>query len=593
LAGYNFIAGMYPLRVLFLLHLFFILHLQQLTAQCSLAEISLDKKIENAELIVEGKVIEKRSFFNDEHTFIYTSNKILVYKYLKGAPVAKTIYVITEGGVVGDKNLSVSPAAKLDIGNVGLFMVVASAVKFSGNDVETYSIYGGIQGFIRYDLKDKTAYTPFKKYTDVDSELYKVIMNKTGTPFDTVIPFDINSVLLSLNLRTPPAVISSFSPTVTSAGTYSVITIQGSGFGTERGSSTVNFKDTDDGGQTYIQAFPDQYLSWSDTQIKVQVPSKAGTGPIQVDVGTITTSTDTLLVSYSELNASTDSIAEYETNIVGLNYEGGITWNMNTHVDADTAVKHSFIRALSTWKCNTFINWKLGSTTAVRQALNDDINVVAFDEKKTLPEGTLAVCYSYWGGCQSSEWVLVEMDVLINSAAPWEYGPALPSNSSFDFQSVILHELGHGHQLGHVIDESNLMHYSIGYGDVKRTLRATNIAAGNDVLSRSTAYNHCNFPIVKLLAPGSCEELYIGNQDNDFLIFPNPSSGFFNIAIPDKKQNLKIHIYSSVGDLLTTVTTSESSSYVSFDLSEYSNGVYFFMINNGEKTVTRKFILMK
>ena len=267
LRGHNFIAGMYPLRVLFLVPLFFILKNQQLTAQCSLAEISLDKKIENAELIIEGKVIEKRSFFNDDHTFIYTSNKIQVYKYFKGNAAAKTINIITEGGVVGDKNLSVSPAVKLDTGNVGLFMVVASTDKFSGvDDVQAYKMYGGVQGFIKYDLKDKTAYTPFKKYTDVSTGLYKVITDKTGRSFKTIIPFDINSVLPpSLNLRTAPAVISSFSPTVTSAGTYSVITIQGSGFGTVRGSSTVKFKNTDDGGQTYIPSFLDHYISWSDT----------------------------------------------------------------------------------------------------------------------------------------------------------------------------------------------------------------------------------------------------------------------------------------------------------------------------------------
>jgi len=586
---------MQPLRIFFLLYLLQILSAKSISAQCSIDEVSLEKKTERATFIIEGKIIEKKSFFNKQHNFIYTCNKLQVYKYFKNKPDYKIIYIITEGGMVNNKLLSVSPSVKLDTGVVGLFMLINSSIQFpDDSSSQTYSLYSGVQGFIKYNLKDKTASTPFKTYTNITTELYKTLTDKLGKSFNSVTPFDINNISTpTFNLRATTAVISSFSPTVISAGTYSVLTINGSGFGSEQGNSTVNFKNTNNGGQTYIQPFPTQYLSWSNTQIKVQVPSDAGTGQIQVDIGTPVTSRDTLRISFSELNASNDSNSEAETKIVGLNYEGGITWRMNVNLNADTAAKASFIRAFSTWKCTTFINWNLGANTLIDSAVNDSVNVITFGNVNNSTEGILGVCYSYWGQCESSDWILEEADILINPNISWEYGPSFPSNSKFDFQSVMLHELGHGHQLGHVTDETNLMNYSIARGNVRRTLNASNIDAANDILNRSTAQNYCNYPIFKLITASNCSDLYIVNQDSSFLIFPNPSNGYFNLAIPSTKQNLNIYVYTSLGEMLTTITTNQSSNYVSFDLSEYPSGIYFLRIDNGEQTTFRKLLLVK
>jgi hypothetical protein len=81
-----------------------------------------------------------------------------------------------------------------------------------------------------------------------------------------------------------------YKPTVTTlshtsriAGVGEVLTITGNHFGTTPGK--VYFKSADDGGQTYLKGLDNQYISsWSNTQIKVIVPSasamnkKAATG---------------------------------------------------------------------------------------------------------------------------------------------------------------------------------------------------------------------------------------------------------------------------------------------------------------------------
>ena len=96
-----------------------------LFAQEMLREISLKEQIDNSTLVVEGEVIAKTSFWNNN--LIYTSHTVQVYKVFKGAPVT-TIEVITVGGTVDDKVLLVSSGLKLQKGNVGVFVLQESDI---------------------------------------------------------------------------------------------------------------------------------------------------------------------------------------------------------------------------------------------------------------------------------------------------------------------------------------------------------------------------------------------------------------------------------------------------------------------------------
>jgi len=93
-----------------------------------------------------------------------------------------------------------------------------------------------------------------------------------------------------------------FSPTTLAAGVKDILTINGSNFGATKGK--VGFSMADDGGVSFIEAIDTQVLSWSDTQIIVEVPSGAGTGPIQVtdSANDSAVSSTILTVSFSEIN---------------------------------------------------------------------------------------------------------------------------------------------------------------------------------------------------------------------------------------------------------------------------------------------------
>lgn len=298
--------------------------------------------------------------------------------------------------------------------------------------------------------------------------------------------------------------ITSFLPASGTAGTTTVLTITGTGFGTGGPNATmyVEFRNADDGGATYIQPLASEYISWSTTQIIVRIPTDAGTGTFRVRNGGSTYNSATSLnVPYDLMNVISGGIA-YKTDHINKT-AGGYVWQMFTGFDANAPAKASFTRSLETWRCATFINWQLGTTTTLDAIAADGVNVVRFDKAgQELPAGVLGRCTSRWTACSSGgtwEWWVYELDIEFDQATAWQFGPAAPTMAQYDFESVSLHELGHGHQLGHVNDGTDVMNYAISNGATRRTLNANDINGGLAVMARSTAANLCTpAPMVPL-----------------------------------------------------------------------------------------------
>ena len=87
----------------------------------ALYPVSLDEKIEQSTLIVEGKVVEKTAFWNPAHTMIFTSNKIRIYKVFKGELRPQYIEVMTQGGSVGLESVEASDLLTLEKDETGVF----------------------------------------------------------------------------------------------------------------------------------------------------------------------------------------------------------------------------------------------------------------------------------------------------------------------------------------------------------------------------------------------------------------------------------------------------------------------------------------
>lgn len=480
------------------------------TANAQLYKIDLDSKINKASLIVEGRVTEQHSFWNDEHTIIYTANKLKIYKLFKGRLITKEVEVLTQGGSVGNTCLVVSDVLQLQKDERGIFFLYENALKLRSPLTKNilYNVYSSAQGFLRYDETGTTAFAPFATYQNIQQSLYNVIKQHTGLQEKIVdTSFKLSTGVVSNG--TTGAVISSFSPAMINAGALNdpdnnILTINGSGFGSNpSGSAGIKFKDgnNDNANPDYKIAYNSPYIiSWTDSKIMVNVPGRAGTGKFAVvqSDGTAVTSATDMQVFFAVLNAEFNSGGKtfaLEPRLMNTDDAGGYTVQYSTNTagggkDFTTSpASQTFQRALTTWKEITGANIKIGSPTTVQKVADDNINLVVFDNNNTghdkMADGVLESTYSWFSACTQGLQILTAQktgfDILIRNNGvslgqnvSFEYGPCFPATGSYDLEMIILHEIGHALNLAHINDDyenggggyptinpSKLMHYAI------------------------------------------------------------------------------------------------------------------------------------
>lgn len=82
------------------------------------------------------------------------------------------------------------------------------------------------------------------------------------------------------------------------------------------------------------------------------------------------------------------------------------------------------------------------------------------------------------------------------------------------------------------------------------------------------------------------------NNNNDLNVYPNPSNGFISIKSNEYLNNVDIKIINSFGEIILT-KNKVNFSEINFDLSSFSNGVYFIQIENNNKLITKKLNIIK
>jgi len=484
-------------------------------ANAQLYKITLDQKIGNSSLIVEGQVIDQRSFWNQQQTIIYTSNTVQVFKLFKGNVISKQVEVITQGGNVGGKALVVSDVLQLRKGDVGMFFCQQHQNNlrspFTNNIL--YDVFSSDQGFLRYNLENHYAYAPFAEYDDIESILYRMVKQKTGLAENIIdTSFHImHTGVTSNGVGGTLATITSFAPATVHAGALNdpannILTINGSGFGSSpSGSAGINFKDANNAHVTpdYKILFNSPYIiSWTDNKIVVNVPDRAGTGLFAVVLsnGTSVNSPSDLQVFFSVLDAqftvAVDVNKVGEPRLMNTNGSGGYTYQYSNStkgggVDFTTSpAKQTFERAVATWKEIVGANLTQGAATDLQSVADDNVNLVLFDNNNTgvdkMAAGVLETTYSWFSACQSGQTLLTPQktgfDILIRNNGvslggdvSFEEGPCFPNVGSYDLEMIILHEVGHALNLSHINDDyeggvggnyntvnpSKLMHYAI------------------------------------------------------------------------------------------------------------------------------------
>ncbi|CAM9997289.1 unnamed protein product, partial [Chrysoparadoxa australica] len=281
--------------------LLFTLSISIIYSQSCVVPVPLAQIVNNSSLIVEGKVVGQSAQWDVNHGMIHTISEVEVYKVFKGNTAITRVFVENLGGVVGLEKIVVEPEIEIAHGDVGIFTLTSSNSNLAVL-TPLYMSIEGPQGFIKYDKNYSSASGLFTKYTNIQNQLYAPIQSMVGHNYAQKKKLKKSAPMKAVSAG---GSITSFSPATITSGTESVLTINGTGFGATQGSSFVGFSNADNGGANHISPLASEYISWSNTQIQVEVPTDAGTGTIIVSDGsnTLTSSTD-LTVTYAIINVS-------------------------------------------------------------------------------------------------------------------------------------------------------------------------------------------------------------------------------------------------------------------------------------------------
>ncbi|WP_310398194.1 matrixin family metalloprotease [Hymenobacter sp.] len=488
---------------------------------CLMLPIEPARRAQQSALVVEAQVLDAQGFWDAGHGRLFTRHRLRVFSLLKGQVADTTgLVLVTEGGRLGLDQQTLTNTLRLTAGQQGIFFLTPAPAAWSGLPTaagHAYTPFGSEQGFIEFDPAEGTAAEPFQTYAALDKGFYQKITALTGQPRRVL---QANPALIAAGRparRTTLATIAGLAPLSLTAGTGAVLTITGDGFGNSRGSGFVEFKNADDGGATRVRARDADYLAWTNTRIQVRVPSAAnggqpasngrpaGSGTVRVVAAdqTAVESTGTLTIVYALTNVeSTTGDLLQRPNHIALNATGGVTFRFGPNFTARAAALAAWQRALATWRCQTGMNWEVGPASPTNAIADDDQNVVAFDAGSELPERVLGRTTSYYRGCFAPGgevifWVK-EIDLQFDDAANFQLGPgpAVGALNQIDFETVVVHELGHAQQLSHLNLPGAVMHYAIARGQNTRTLNPTSDVAGGRQVLRGRSFQNlgCSGP---------------------------------------------------------------------------------------------------
>jgi len=487
-----------------------------LYSQCAIEKWTLEKRFDLSTLVVEGKVIDQYPFRENGKRTIYTASVIEVYKIFKGQlSNPEYIEVITFGGQIGLERHRADPELEVQKDEMGIFLLVNNKVSIPDfikqNGKAKFQGTASVQSFITYDLTENKAYDVSSNYTGITTTLYETMQMLSGKKYTDVKSSGYDPSRLNYRPLASP-VITSYGSSSANAGTGDILTVNGQGFGNIRGNGRIEFVDANFGdGRRVKTPYAADYSVWNDTQIKVRIPTRAGTGTIKVntnDSGTFT-SFNSFKINFSHLNANYTPTGGkeqyYTTDHINKNEKGGYTFQFNKRFKTNSNMVNSFLRSLESWRCGSFMNWEVGRDTTINTIDPDEVNIVKLTD---FPDSKLAVCYSYFNGCYTTginmDWYVVEMDIEVDSTIKWYYGVGSIANDQYDFQSVLTHELGHGHQLGHIIESTEIMHWSIKNGVKNSVLSTRDITGGQYVKNKSININVCSVKPLKALTSNTC-----------------------------------------------------------------------------------------
>ena len=404
----------------------------------------------------------------------------------------------------------------------------------------------------------------------------------------------------------------SFSPSVITAGTKSILTITaaaGTDFGANKGNVRMrdaNFSNL--GNTNAMYKIEDQFVTWTPNMITVMLPHIStditsnpivamtpGSGPIQIEkvdasgfVTTTFTSSSQINVFYSITNAD-DGTDKYDAvvNLTALDTTGGVIFYLGEVLDSIPNVREIIEESLCLWREKTGVNFILSDSVITNPTADalDGLNIiymvsdtVEFSMQTIVSKSTLSLVPPIVSSKRRYSWV-TDIDIQIKrytNLSPltykiWNYTKNPPAANADDFYAAIIHEFGHAHSLSHVIGMSpdtldgRLMFPQLLGGEnvARRNIDTTATAAGLFVLQHSVdsltylasiaGNDNSRIPMTRILN-FDC----IINSTNDIVknivevqLYPNPVNNQFNIKYELlQSSEVTLEVYDVVGRLV-------------------------------------------
>lgn len=417
--------------------------------------------------------------------------------------------------------------------------------------------------------------------------------------------------------KPPCPVITDFAPktaaagvgTMSESGVPGVITITGENFGAPASGSTiqkpdnyrVGFRNAGEG-NFYVYPPARDYISWTENEIQVRVPSLGETGnPIEY-AGTghvLVTKTDEetcLGTSDVELNVpfcvingvfgfTGGTFKSAPVKLADVNEEGGYNILLeDSFLELADSSKAAFIRALETWQCGVKVNF-------VEKDI-DDISEFNFlctvSARDSLPAGvtsTLAVTTLSPIDCDTTRVFLPKWDMIFNKFAEdslgnsfeidWytdegEIPPAQDTLPNISLEGVALHELGHALLLRHVRNDDKVMRQGVH----RISLTTDDANGGKHVVKISIVESHCQTPMREY-------ECLLDNNANinrsKLQTYPNPVNNSIFIEL-ENHFNGAIQIHNSIGQLIRKEEVAAHTENIKLDVSNLQAGIYYISL---------------
>lgn len=466
-------------------------------------------------------------------------------------------------------------------------------------------------------------------FTNLSSmQLNSYYADAPNSPSNTCSPFPN---IIATDIEVSPTcipVITDYSPKILNAGDGDILDIKGKYFGATRGIGAVFLKNANNGGLTSTMLDKRDSVLWSDTLIRVYVPSMkdtltsqyfgtrntpAGSGIITIKINTgdiITTSAlsiPELTVRYAYTNYLTQFqkkkvslVDAFGASVGGL---GGYVFKTKLSTNGRKVVGE----AINDWVCLTGVHFELGDTLTSAwtktSAVFDSVNVVQFGQ---LSPGFLMQTRRWETACVTAlgDPIVLEIDIIIKDTSAYFFETAdtiaLPAGK-IDFYAGAIHEFGHGHCLGHSNNGGAIMYYVNFLGPLPASIRAIHlnsdvscVMGGLSVISHSqnTPHNCYGSINMQLLTGVNCGTNPIEEPTKhnlSFSIFPNPFDDILYIQAEKQQIIEDVLIFDITGRLLIK-QTGVSGENVEINLKHLPKGVYTVQVMAKQFSYIQKII---